>query len=1111
MSVIEYTSHLRKFENVSGPGSIFFQPKLTINNSNDKYEHEADAVANKVMQMEAPSLQAKQNNNSFFAPSPISITPVQRKCEACEEEQKMQRKEIETGAATADNNLENYIGSLSSGGQPLPNEVRNFYEPRFGYDFSNVKIHTDTVATKSAQSINALAYTSGNNIVFNNGQYSPNTDSGKKLLGHELTHVVQQGNGNNIQTKKYVQNKNIIQRAYWMGVDAAGKEQTGTALHNLILGDFGSDPKNKNLFTEAPVPNADLKSADFDKIGSADFYTGDTTVGLRFKANADPEYLESNPKLKRGGSKFPHKKNAAPVYKNKEIDVSNAPAEIKVGDLKPFGAEELDPKYEEQLDNYVAGFAMVKSEIEGMNKDPQQMQKVKGQKNWSVKIGKMGAGSMEIPDKYKIASTSATSWRIILKDGRRKYFLRQRITGKLFVAYRKDQTGIWNYVWVPDTAIDVNTIPESVRNMQLNLNTLTDPLRDTRLQAKSKNGATQLAMPNTRIPIQRKTPAQKTPEKKDRFDLVDWETKWDSFQKGVKAIPNNDIENADAKVKGNKTQEELNSKFNGIPGDKNTEEGKKNVKLVKQIHFWSSPFSKVVGKFRKIFGTTFAKAYSAVEFIKEKVSGLLKSAKRAGSSGGLLGAVIKLFIKIFKIAGKFLFERTINLVMNSLTQGFAKKVEAFIDELIPDDVEAYIAKIKTIQEEYEAGAVGEVVEMIEKISGPYMDLPLLIQEIEEKAQTFEKIISLVRWGARIIACASPPAIGCLWALAQSVIEAIAARVVNSCWFTKKVGVRVAGTLMEFEKIKNIPINAAGFIIEKINSLMPRGWEKTFAVPEKSQLDAIQPEYDNSCDEGGGTSSGVEEFSDTRQAIFDCMLDVGEERFNGMLEMMVKQGAGPWVLLTKERIKKIQEDLKKTDPGDLKKVADGKEPSSPLPQSLQNLNTEIANYTAKEKKTQEDFFEGKRAKEETVKLKEEERKKIIEVLKTPFPSDADLIKELKSFNWSQIATGSVMYIISNNQLLIFIKTNAGARIGAFAKHIERSEKKQQYWKIVDVADFITLDEVKSGDGFGFITKNMATGEANISFDLIVLDKPIPPLGKLTFKESFLSTNVPVVDK
>ena len=175
------------FNAVNAKG-FFIQPKLTINQPNDVYEQEADAMADKVMWMEQPGEQLK--------PLPI-ITSVQKKCEHCDKEKEMQRKEISGEEKTADSNLENYVGGLNSGGQALPNEVRNFYEPRFGYDFSNVKLHTGTVAAKSAQSINALAYTSGNNIVFNDGQYSPNTESGKKLLSHELTHVVQQTN--NIQ------------------------------------------------------------------------------------------------------------------------------------------------------------------------------------------------------------------------------------------------------------------------------------------------------------------------------------------------------------------------------------------------------------------------------------------------------------------------------------------------------------------------------------------------------------------------------------------------------------------------------------------------------------------------------------------------------------------------------------------------------------------------------------------------------------------------------------------------------------------------------------------------------------------------------------------------
>ncbi len=169
---------------------MFIQPKLTINQPNDAYEQEADAMADKVMRMEQPGVQLK----------PLPITGIQRKCAHCKEEEKVKRKEISNEEATAGNNLENYVGSLNNGGQPLSNEARSFYEPRFGYNFSNVKVHTDTVAAKSAQSINALAYTSGNNIVFNNSQYSPNTDSGKRLLGHELTHVVQQGSG--VATKR---------------------------------------------------------------------------------------------------------------------------------------------------------------------------------------------------------------------------------------------------------------------------------------------------------------------------------------------------------------------------------------------------------------------------------------------------------------------------------------------------------------------------------------------------------------------------------------------------------------------------------------------------------------------------------------------------------------------------------------------------------------------------------------------------------------------------------------------------------------------------------------------------------------------------------------------
>jgi hypothetical protein len=82
---------------------------------------------------------------------------------------------------------------LHSPGQSLDAQTRNRMEPRFGHDFSDVRVHTDPKAAKSAQAVNALAYTVGRDLVFGEGQYAPGTRKGLQLLAHELTHVVQQG------------------------------------------------------------------------------------------------------------------------------------------------------------------------------------------------------------------------------------------------------------------------------------------------------------------------------------------------------------------------------------------------------------------------------------------------------------------------------------------------------------------------------------------------------------------------------------------------------------------------------------------------------------------------------------------------------------------------------------------------------------------------------------------------------------------------------------------------------------------------------------------------------------------------------------------------------
>ncbi|TMG39107.1 MAG: DUF4157 domain-containing protein, partial [Chloroflexi bacterium] len=80
-------------------------------------------------------------------------------------------------------------------GERLDPETRKFMEARLGQDFNNVRVHAGAEASASAKALNAHAFTVGNDIVFAEGRFDPRSNSGKRLLAHELTHVVQQGQG----------------------------------------------------------------------------------------------------------------------------------------------------------------------------------------------------------------------------------------------------------------------------------------------------------------------------------------------------------------------------------------------------------------------------------------------------------------------------------------------------------------------------------------------------------------------------------------------------------------------------------------------------------------------------------------------------------------------------------------------------------------------------------------------------------------------------------------------------------------------------------------------------------------------------------------------------
>lgn len=268
-SVLPVSQH---FQNISSLPRI--QTKLKIGRSDDKYEQEADRVAEQVMRMPEPPLPASASNSALSNTTNPDEGAIRRVCASCsaeykaaeadgpvestnlcpkcsirenelvqtkqidslvqrqedpeeeeeellqrqedpeeEEEELLQPKTAEGATPEVTPEISSGIQSLQGGGRPLSGSERHFFEPRFGADFSSVRLHSDARAAGLARSVNARAFTLGKDVVFGAGEYSADGLAGRQLLAHELTHVVQQGKTESHNTAKpeHIRRRNIFQ------------------------------------------------------------------------------------------------------------------------------------------------------------------------------------------------------------------------------------------------------------------------------------------------------------------------------------------------------------------------------------------------------------------------------------------------------------------------------------------------------------------------------------------------------------------------------------------------------------------------------------------------------------------------------------------------------------------------------------------------------------------------------------------------------------------------------------------------------------------------------------------------------------------------------------
>ena len=148
--------------------SRIIQAKLTVNKPGDVYEREADRISDQVQATQTPALVSGAPGIHRVVAQPVAET------------------------ASAPASVER---ALASAGKPLDPTIQREMEQRFGHDLSRVRVHLGPSAEQSARDVNARAYTVGNNVVFGASEFDPRTRQGRRLLAHELTHVVQQSDG----------------------------------------------------------------------------------------------------------------------------------------------------------------------------------------------------------------------------------------------------------------------------------------------------------------------------------------------------------------------------------------------------------------------------------------------------------------------------------------------------------------------------------------------------------------------------------------------------------------------------------------------------------------------------------------------------------------------------------------------------------------------------------------------------------------------------------------------------------------------------------------------------------------------------------------------------
>jgi hypothetical protein len=858
------------------------QRQLIVNAPGDVYEQEADRVAHRVMRMadSSPAIRHRVEPEA------------QRICKACEEErvqrQAADEKDDEEEAAAVQASPDAPRASheppasstirpseLTTGGAPLTDALRTYYEDRLGYDLGSVRVHTGADAERMNDDLHARAFTYGNHIWFG----STERPQPSFCLAHELVHVVQQSSPRRVggdgaldgsparaELQASPAPAGVIQRVgdlYWVGQDFyARKGNTGKEIQDEI---YASRAGASDVSEEVRIPNAARKrnseESEFGlhvKSGFADLYRADKQyqIGVYFDEKHVPHRLA----VKKGLT-------ARPVVDDGVlVGTDDGPTWVRIGEIKPATAGMIRSG-KQQVANYLEGIKLAGRETNAWagrnNTDPWPLD--------ASKVEAMSASDFTPHQDHTPGSATGTLYDLVLvewsAEARKpkvvlnpQRALRARVEGRMHV--NSFGGGVWAYHFEPTNLAALLADParqgrltgaqtRAIDFAQALQNSVVDPITGAPVQAMMtlrRSDARPPAAGVRQTPQPRIQRARKeAPRLRDTFSLEQVVAARGQlakrFGKEKDTEPFQELQGIGLMYEADATMKKLGITVRDTLPDESqlfitlkTQSGGKSTgkggakasgtttqplsTLFQWFEVWTHPAINTLAKIRKVFGSTFVTVGTKIRTLKDRIGTKLSQTfeQHAGgrSQGTSYGAVaLRAIARALKSIGAIIIPQTLRIVVQSLIDGVKAKLKA----LIPLDVASLgravaddFAEFKVIQEKL--ASLEQTVES--EVTTVIEGLGARFSGIKDLISLASTVATTVKWTVRAIQCGTPPGWGCLKLVFSSLTAYIAEKVLSTCSLQRDVACLTAD--LEFVKT-GIPKALAGAITEHFNGVV----------------------------------------------------------------------------------------------------------------------------------------------------------------------------------------------------------------------------------------------------------------------------------------------------